>query len=172
LGDPILATTLGYITDLADAFLPEREANQRVYRLLRAAIGSLSSPEVAETRARYFEAWLLRLSGLYPLRHACPSCGRPLPSEGAWYSFDERRLTCRKCPPPRGGFSLSAGAVSFVDDAWRLPPEELEPPGAKVLSELRELHYRLMQEHLEKDLRSLQVLDEMLRESAGAKPKP
>jgi DNA repair protein RecO (recombination protein O) len=227
LGDPILATTLGYITDLADAFLPERETNQRAYRLLRAAIGSLSSAEVAETRARYFEAWLLRLSGLYPLRHTCPSCGKPLHSEGAWFSFDERHLTCRNCrerepsaraegqtrsekrwgwgpsalkegPQPERsarsaesrsekrwgwgpsalkeggprGFPLSPKALGFLDDVWRLPPDELEPPEANVLAELREFHYRLMQEHLEKDLKSLHVLEEVLRESAGAKPKP
>jgi DNA repair protein RecO (recombination protein O) len=173
LGDPILATTLGYITDLSDAFLPEREANQRVYRLLRAAIGSLSSAEVAETRARYFEAWLLRLSGLYPLRHTCPSCGKPLHAEGAWFSFDERRLTCRNCrAKSERGFPLSPNALRFLDDVWRLPPDELEPPEANVLPELRELHYRLMQEHLEKDLKSLHVLEEMLRETAGTKPKP
>jgi hypothetical protein len=67
---------------------------------------------------------------------------------------------------------LSPRALSFLDDVWRLPPDELEPPEANVLPELREFHYRLMQEHLEKDLKSLHVLEEMLRESAGAKPKP
>jgi DNA repair protein RecO (recombination protein O) len=168
LGDPILATTLGYITDLTDAFLPERETNKRIYRLLRAAIGALSSPETAETGARYFEAWLMRLSGVYPLRRNCPSCGKPLHSLGAWFSFDERRFTCRKCREevPRG-FPLSPPSLHFLDDVWRLPPDELEAADPRVLSELREFHYRLMQEHLEKDLKSHHVLQEMLREAKG-----
>lgn len=168
LGDPILATTLGYITDLADAFLPERESNKRIYRLLRAAISALSSPETAETRARYFEAWLMRLSGVYPIRRNCPSCGKSLQPLGAWFSFDERRLTCRKCREevPRG-FPLSPESLSFLTDVWRLPPDELDTARPRVLSELREFHYRLMQEHLEKDLKSHHVLEEMLREERG-----
>jgi DNA repair protein RecO (recombination protein O) len=168
LGDPILATTLGYITDLADAFLPERESNQRVYRLLRATIGALSSPETAETVARYFEAWLLRLSGVYPLRKSCPSCRRPLLSEGAWFSFDERVFTCRKCRDsvPRG-FPLSPWSLSFLDDVWRLPPDEMVAVGPGAGSELREFHFRLIQEELQKDLKSHHVLDEVLR---GARP--
>jgi DNA repair protein RecO (recombination protein O) len=166
LGDPILATTLGYITDLSDAFLPERETNKRIYRLLRAAIGALSSPETAETVARYFEAWLLRLSGVYPLRRNCPACGKPLQSVGAWFSFEERRLTCRRCREevPRG-FPLAPESIAFLEEVWRRPPEELPAARPRVLSELREFHYRLMQEHLEKDLKSHQVLEEMLRGS-------
>jgi DNA repair protein RecO (recombination protein O) len=168
LGDPILATTLGYITDLTDAFLPERETNKRIYRLLRAAIGALSSPETAETQARYFEAWLLRLSGVYPLRKTCPACGNLLQGLGAWFSFDERHLTCRECREevPRG-FPISPESLLFLDDVWRLPPEKVEAARPKVLSELREFHYRLMQEHLEKDLKSHHVLEEMLREARG-----
>jgi DNA repair protein RecO (recombination protein O) len=168
LGDPILATTLGYITDLADAFLPERETNKRIYRLLRAAIFALSSPETAETGARYFEAWLLRLSGVYPLRRNCPSCGKLLRPLGAWFSFDERRITCRSCREevPRG-FPLSSDSLAFLDDVWRLPPDKVEAARPKVLSELNEFHYRLMQEHLEKDLKSHHVLEEMLREAKG-----
>jgi DNA repair protein RecO (recombination protein O) len=168
LGDPILATTLGYITDLSDAFLPEREPNKRIYRLLRAAIGALSTVATAETRARYFEAWLLRLSGVYPLRRSCPACGKPLSSLGAWFSFDERRLTCRKCREevPRG-FPLSTESLAFLEDVWRLPPDELPAARPRVLAELREFHYRLMQEHLEKDLKSHHVLEEMLRAERG-----
>ena len=168
LGDPILATTLGYITDLTDAFLPEREPNKRIYRLLRAVTGALSSSGTAETVARYFEAWLMRLSGVYPLRRDCPSCGEPLLALGAWFSFDERRITCPKCREgvPRG-FPLSTQSLRFLDDAWRSPPEEMRTGSPRVLTELGEFHYRLVQEHLEKDLKSHHVLEEMLREERG-----
>ena len=40
LGEPILASTLGYVTDLVDGFLQEREPNARVYRLLRGWLWS------------------------------------------------------------------------------------------------------------------------------------
>ncbi len=67
---------------------------------------------------------------------------------------------------PRG-FPLSPESLSFLEEVWRLPPDELNGARPKVLSELREFHYRLMQEHLEKDLKSHHVLEEMLREVRG-----
>ena len=87
---------------------------------------------------------------------------------GAWFSFDERRLTCRRCREevPRG-FPLSPESLAFLEEVWRSPPDEIHAARAKVLSELREFHYRLMQEHLEKDLKSHHVLEEMLRGERG-----
>lgn len=164
-GDPILATTLGYVTDLADAFVPEREPNQRVYRLLRAMIASLSSSTTAETRARYFEAWILRLSGLYPWRRTCVDCGRPLVESGARFSLGERRLACRTCAEGvEETLSLSSESLQFLEEVWGRPPEAVAAARPAVLRELGAFHYRLVQEHVEKELKSHQVLEEMLRE--------
>jgi DNA repair protein RecO (recombination protein O) len=162
LGDPVLATTLGYVSDLVDSFAPEREPNKRLYRLLRAIIGSLSTRATAESKARYFEAWLLRLSGLHPYRRLCPSCGRPLTAEGAFYALEVHRLGCRRCL--RSGLVLSPEAVVALEAIWTRPPRDIEAPSSRVLRELGVFHYRLMQEHLEKDLRSHQVFEEMIRE--------
>jgi hypothetical protein len=60
-----------------------------------------------------------------------------------------------------------AGVPALLDDVWRLPPDKLDAARPKVLAELREFHYRLIQEHLEKDLKSHHVLEEMLRETRG-----
>jgi DNA repair protein RecO (recombination protein O) len=165
LGEPILATTLGYITDLTDAFVPEREPNKRIYRLVRATIASLASAGSAETRARYFEAWLLRLSGVYPWRRSCPQCGRPLSERGARFFLEDRRLICRGClSDSPGGLPLSRESLLFLDEVWSTPPERVEPPrAAHVLAELSSLHHRLAQEHLERELKSHHVLEEMLR---------
>jgi DNA repair protein RecO (recombination protein O) len=164
-GEPILATTLGYVTDLTDAFVPEREPAERVYRLVRAVVSSLSDVASAEARARYFEAWLLRLSGLHPWRRACPGCGKDLTELGARFSFEERRLGCRNCLGR--GLSLSPESLRFLESVWRIPPEETGPGNPRVLAELGALHYRLILEHLEKELKSHHVLEEMLR---GARP--
>lgn len=162
VSDPILATTLGYTTELTDAFVPEREPAPRVYRLLRAVVFSLSDVSAAEARARYFEAWLLRLSGLHPWRTSCPACGKALASLGARFSFEERRLACPSCLGR--GVSLSPESLRFLELVWKLPPEEIGPPGsARVLSELGSLHYRLVLDHLEKELKSHPVLEQMLR---------
>lgn len=163
LGEPVLATTLGYLSDLVDALTPERDPNQRIYRLLRATIGSLDEPQLAETRARYFEVWLLRLSGLFPLRRTCPSCGRALRETGARYLTEEHRLECGDCLGR--GLPLSRETVDFLEAVvWRTPPgETLEPESDTVLSELGVVSHRILQEHLDKELRSHRVFEDMLR---------
>lgn len=163
LGEPILATTLGYLSDLVDALTPERDPNQRLYRLLRATIGALDEPRLAETRARYFEVWLLRLSGLFPLRRTCPSCGRALKETGARYLTEEHRLECGDCLS--SGLPLSRETVDFLEDViWKSPPgETLTPESGTVLSELGSLSLRIVQEHLDKELKSHRVFEDMLR---------
>jgi DNA repair protein RecO len=163
LGDPVLAATLGYVSDLTDSFAPDREPNRRLYRLLRAVLDALSAREVAESRARYFEAWLLRLSGVHPFRSLCPGCGRRLAEEGAFYAPEEHRLGCRRCLS--SGLSLSPEAAATLDAFWKRPPSELAAGATKVLRELGAFHYRLVQEHLEKDLKSHQVFEDMIRGS-------
>lgn len=166
LGDPILATTLGYVTDLADAFAPERDSNPRLYRLLRATIDALafSPPELAETRARYFEAWLLRLSGFFPVRETCPTCGLRLADEGARYVAQEHRVACRRCLDH--GLLMSSATVSFLEDVWKKPPADVPKPDAPfVLKELGDVCHRIMQEQLDRDLKSLRVFEGLLRES-------
>ena len=164
LGEPVLASTLGYVTDLVDSFAPEHEPNKRLFRLLRAIVGALVDMPSPETRARYFEAWLLRLTGSYPRRKTCPACGRLLTDEGASYLASEHRIECRRCLS--AGVSLSPSSVRFVEKIWKEPPEKLDPPAEpSVLRELGVFHYRMIQEQLEKDLKSHQVFEDMLRQS-------
>jgi len=164
LSEPILATTLGYVTELTDSFALEREPNPRLYRLLRATISALVERPSPETRARYFEAWLLRLAGSYPRRKNCPSCGRALADEGARYLASEHRLECARCLS--AGVFLSAGTLRYVDAIWSEPPEEIAPPEAvSVLGELARFHHGLIQEQLEKDLKSYRVLQDLSRGS-------
>jgi hypothetical protein len=61
---------------------------------------------------------------------------------------------------------LSAQALRYVDAIWSLPPEEIAPPETPgVADELARFHYGLIQEQLEKDLKSHRVLEDLLRES-------
>jgi DNA repair protein RecO (recombination protein O) len=161
LGEPILASTLAYVTDLVDGFFQEREPNPRVYRLLRASLGALVSTGRPETVARYFEAWLLRLSGHYPRRRTCPDCGRPLTELGANYVVEEELFGCQRCL--NRGVPISKGSLEFIERAWREPPEKMKSASARTLKELGTMHYRIVQQQLEKDLKSHQILEDMLR---------
>jgi DNA repair protein RecO (recombination protein O) len=162
LGDPLVACTLAYFTDLVDAFAPEREPNAKLYRLVKAAMASLVGGGEPDQIARYFEAWLLRLGGFYPRRKSCASCGRRLARRGARYHVEEHRLVCRHCSDAGG--SLSPETLEFLQRIWNEPPQSLPPPvKTQVLGELAVLHQKLITQQLEKELRSYQVLQDLVR---------
>lgn len=163
LGDPLVACTLAYFTDLVDAFAPEREPNQKLYRLVKAAMASLVGGGEPEQTARYFEAWLLRLGGFYPRRKTCASCGARLALKGARYQVEEHRLVCRRCSRDRG-VVLSSETLEFLQRVWQQAPQSLPQPVQKhVLGELEVLHQKLITQQIEKELRSHQVLQDLVR---------
>ena len=169
LREPLLVSAVSYFTDLVDSFAPERETNERLFRLLQAVLGSLSeSPERrCEETIRYFEAWILRLGGFYPRRKSCVGCGRPLETTGALYDDELSQLGCPSCV--RKGSPLSAGAIGYTEHLWKTPPGELDAPEEPIhLKELGKFHYRLIQYQLERDVRSHQILHDLL--SAEAEP--
>src|SRR5262249_34109846 len=57
---------LSYAAELLDAFAQEGEAEERVYRLALASVRAAGDGGSTPALARYLEAWLLRLGGLYP----------------------------------------------------------------------------------------------------------
>lgn len=162
LGDPVLACTLAYFTELVDAFAPEREPNANLYRLVNAAVTSLIGGDEPERTTRYFEAWLLRLGGFYPRRRNCAACGVLLTRSGARYVTEEHHLACPRCL--RRGVSLSPETLDYLQRIWREPPQSFPAPTAgHVLGELGVLHHRLIGEQIEKELASHQVLRDLVR---------
>ena len=164
LGDPILASTLGYATDLVDRFALDREPNPRLYRLLRATVDAIAggaSPEpVRATSRRGCCAW----SASTRAAESCPKCGRSLAVRPARaISPRSSGIECRGCLG--SGVFLSPQALGYLDQIWTQPPEGLPPPEtSRVLRELSVFHNRLIQEQLDKDLRSRQVLEDLLHE--------
>src|SRR5512135_613066 len=67
-GSRELETTLSfsYFAELLDAFSPEGAADDAVYRLAVAVIRAAEEGAAPSVLARYLEAWLLKLHGLYP----------------------------------------------------------------------------------------------------------
>ncbi len=85
--DEITSERLGalhYIAELVIEFVPDHEPNERVYRLVGATIEAMSLSGARELPAisRYFEVWMLRLSGFLADLSTCHVCSRSL-SAGA-----------------------------------------------------------------------------------------
>jgi recombinational DNA repair protein (RecF pathway) len=113
--------------------------------------------------ARYLEAWLLRLHGLYPPLDRCASCSTRLPDGALAYDRLARGFVCGACEPASGP-PLPATVRDLIEALLSRGPAELTAAGGTDLRALEAFHRDLIAAHLERDLRSHRVLREVSRE--------
>lgn len=158
------ASALGhaeYFAELIDEWAPEGHADERLYRLGSSVIDALADGAPTERLARYFEFWLLRLQGVYPQLSACPACGGPYDG-GAVMPAREHHYVCRRCAMG-GGTAVSLDALRFLRSAAGCGPEALIglPLESGPARELETAHRRLINLHLDKELKSARVLRQL-----------
>jgi DNA repair protein RecO (recombination protein O) len=166
-GSRELETTLSlsYFADLLDAFSPDGAAEDAVYRLAIAVIRATEEGVAPRVLARYIEAWLLKLHGLYPPLDRCSSCGGALPGGEREYHFPAHGFVCAQCGRAASGPTLSPEAHAFLARTFKQAPgamTEREPP-----SGVDTFHQQLIERHLERDLASLRMLKDLTREAAS-----
>jgi DNA repair protein RecO (recombination protein O) len=152
---------VSYFAELLDAWAPDNDANEALFRLGSAVLDSLPLGVPVARVARYFEYWVLRLQGVYPSTAGCPACGQPLGADGARLDREHWRLLCRRCA--REGAGLSGAALRFLHQAARVAPAALGdvPLEAGPARELEQVHRRLIAAHLDREPRSARVLREL-----------
>jgi DNA repair protein RecO (recombination protein O) len=155
--------TLSYFAELIDAFSPEAEAEDAVYRLAVAVLAAAAEGRPPALLARYIEAWLLRLGGLYPPLDRCSACGRGVDGPELRYHAPAHGFVCAECGPATGPI-LGAGVRALLQDVFRRSPSSVgDDPRASA--ELDGFHQELIGRHIERPLRSRRV---MLDVAAGA----
>jgi DNA repair protein RecO (recombination protein O) len=157
---------LSYFAELLDSFSQEGEAEDAVYRLAQSVMRAASSGTKVAVLARYLEAWLLRLHGIYPPLDRCASCHRPLAEGARVYHDGARGFVCEGCGPASGPV-LSAVTVAFLSEVFRRPPQAISG-GVPDGESLEAFHRGLIAAHLERDLRSYRVMRDVARETRRA----
>jgi len=157
------AMALSYFAELLDAFAQEGEAEDAVYRLALAVVEAVEDGSSVAALARYLEAWLLRLHGLYPSLDRCASCESALPAGDLDYHGSAHGFVCRECGPSSGP-GLSESARGYLRRIFGQAPSAVGPAGADESASLEGFHRDLIRRHLERDLRSLRVLRDVARE--------
>ncbi len=84
---------LGHVAEMLDEMLPEREANDAIYRLAVSVLANLNSNAIWMP-VTYFQLWLVRLMGFLPELSACIVCGRELDGQRAWFHALADGLMC------------------------------------------------------------------------------
>jgi DNA repair protein RecO (recombination protein O) len=154
-----------YLADHLLEFAQEGEASDHLYRLLDATVEALLAGVDRDLAARYFEAWMLRLAGIFPAPHACPVCGSPFSAEGAVLPRAGETLLCLDCGG-RSGLAVSPATLELLCRIGResLPAVAKRPPATAVLRQVEELCAQVRRHFLQRELRSYEVMQRTLAE--------
>jgi len=150
----------GYLAGHVLEFAQENEASEHLYRLLDSTLEALDAGVDRRLAARYFEAWSLRLAGIFPPPIDCPECGRSL-SEGAVLAAADDALVCADCG---SGIRVSPAAVEFLLTIGSQALSRLaeQPPTSRLLAEVETLNGRIRRAFLQHELKSYRVMQETL----------
>ena len=153
---------VGYFAELIDEWAPEAQVDERLYRLGCSITDAIAAGAPVERLARYFEYWILRLQGVYPTLSACPGCGEPF-ADGAVMPAKDDLLVCRQCAPPAAARRSASMRCGSCRAAAQTAPDRLDalPLATRAARELETVHRRLLNLHLDKELKSARVLREM-----------
>ncbi len=153
-----------YIAEVSERWLPEREVNERAFRLLLAVLRALKVSGEINRPLLYFNYWLVRLGGFLPDLEHCLECGRALGDAAGYYGPGSEGLHCEACRKGQAAQAISAKALELFKTARQSPLErwlrdQKAPPGCR---EARLFFEELIESHLERKLVTRPLLAEMV----------
>ncbi|MGD1211956.1 MAG: DNA repair protein RecO, partial [Candidatus Acidiferrales bacterium] len=100
-GDYASSIALALFSEITEAVLPEREANDANFRLLLLAAQAVKLTGKPELPLAYFVLWTVKLGGWLPPLDRCGRCGRALNvGEPAYFSPSVSAIACSQCRKP------------------------------------------------------------------------
>jgi DNA repair protein RecO (recombination protein O) len=153
------AVALAHVAELLDELLPDREANDAVFRLALSTLAGLRASDIWMP-VTYFEVWMTRLMGYLPDLSGCAVCGRTLNGSRAFFHALTDGLMCAE-DKRLASSEISAESRILVSHMFRAPLESFAGvPWPKGLGEdLRKLVLQILQRHIEKKLVTAAMLE-------------
>jgi DNA repair protein RecO (recombination protein O) len=153
------AVALGHVAELLDELLPEREANDAVFRLALSVLAVLCGPNIW-LPVTYFELWMTRLMGYLPDLSECLACGRSLNGSRAYFHALSDGLMCPNDKRLASSEILPESRALAVQ-MFRSPVESFNgPPWPKAqAADLRKFLLQTLQRHIEKKLITASMIE-------------
>ncbi|HEY7615925.1 MAG TPA: DNA repair protein RecO, partial [Terriglobales bacterium] len=129
------AVALGHVAEVLDELLPDREANDAVFRLALSVLAGLRGSEVWGP-VTYFDLWITRLMGYLPEFSECIVCGRTLNGSRAFFHAMTDGLMC---PDDKrlASSEMSAESRALAAQMLRAPLEGFSVQGKQQAADLR-----------------------------------
>jgi DNA repair protein RecO (recombination protein O) len=156
-----------YLAEIVQEFVEDNSSNPLLFRLFLSVLKAAEKRVLNGALVRYFEFWTLRLNGLLPKYDTCSKCGLYVKDLGFYALLESGQACCVSCSGGHGLY-VHAGSANSLQKMFQLSPEEysLLPMGGEISVDLELLAQRLLQFHLEKQLKSYPLLKEILRSKA------
>jgi DNA repair protein RecO (recombination protein O) len=153
------AVALGHVAELLDELLPDREANDAVFRLALSTLAGLRGSEIWMP-VTYFELWMTRLMGYLPDLSQCVVCGKTLNGKRAFFHVLADGLMCAD-DKRLASSELSLDSRTLASHMFRSPLESFAGTSwPKGLGEdLRKFVLQILQRHIEKKLVTAGMLE-------------
>ena len=151
---------LSAIAESLITFVADSDPSEKFFRLAGHAMGALFEGRSAASVAVYFDAWVLKLTGVLPPATACAVCGRAL--EPGSVRFDETLpgLVDAACAAA-GARRVSRDLAPALARILSLPIGRAEV-APRVVEELAGVLRRIRRHFLGHELKSQKVLAEVL----------
>lgn len=161
--------TGGYIADHVIEFAQENEESRRLYRLLDSTIEAMLLGIDLSLVTRYFEVWVLRLAGVFPVPVECHRCGESILDNGAALPRNGEALVCRNCHQGAEEELVSPEVLAVL---LRTRFESLRQmagaaPDATALAGVEAICRSVRRNFLQRELRSYRVLRQTLAPGQG-----
>ena len=134
--DPRIVSILTYLSDLLIEFAPPHDPNEKLFRMIRACLDTIATaPTDASEITRYFEVWLLKLSGFLPDIRTCATCQKEL--RAGVYLSGNSTLQCAACATS-SELKLGAEAQTRLRTLLSTPPDIWARQGRNSTAEARQ----------------------------------
>jgi DNA repair protein RecO (recombination protein O) len=153
------AVALGHVAELLDELLPDREANDAVFRLTLSVLSSLRGPAIWMP-VTYFDLWLTRLMGFLPELTECIVCGRVLNGSRAYFHALADGLMCQE-DKRLASSEMSSESRVLAGQMFRAPVESFAggPWDKSRASDLRKYLKQTLERHIEKKIVTAAMLE-------------
>jgi DNA repair protein RecO (recombination protein O) len=154
------AVALGHLAELLDELLPDREANDAVFRLTISVLEQLSGRELW-LPVTYFDLWMACLMGYLPDLSGCIVCGRTLNGSRAFFHLLTDGLMCLE-HKRLASTEMSSESRKLAAAMLRTPLSSVNAtiPGRSA-GDLRRFLLEILERHLEKKLVTRGMLERL-----------
>lgn len=163
-----------YLADHVQEFVQENEPSDLFFRLLESTVEAVVEGVDRGVATRYFEAWVLRLAGIFPGPESCPLCGRALEATGVALLASGEALVCTGCAAAQGARRVSPAVIEFLRriDRTKLKDLDRDRPAKSTLDEVEQICTRMRRSFLQRELKSYQVIRETIAGLPGEPAAP